>query len=298
MLRLTEIRLPLDHPPEDLKAAIIKRLGIAANDLLDYTLFRRGYDARKRNAIVLVYTVDVAVKNEAALLKKNIPQVAVAPDMSYHMVAQAPQGLAERPVVIGTGPCGIFAGLILAQMGFRPIILERGKAVRERTKDTWALWRQARARSRNPTCSSAKAARARFPTASCTARSRIRSHLGRKVLDRIRQGRRAGRNPVREQAAHRHFPPGRAWWKRCAHTIEALGGEYRFESKCRRIIDDRERTGARRGAGERRTDRRPIMWCWRSATARATRSRCCTSAACTSRPSPSPSAFASSIRNR
>ena len=142
MLRLTEIRLPLDHPEEDLKAAILKRLGIAASDLLDYTLFRRGYDARKRNAIVLVYTVDVAVKNEAALLKKNIPHVTTAPDMSYRVVAQAPQGLSERPVVIGTGPCGLFAGLMLAQMGFRPIILERGKAVRERTKDTWGLWRK------------------------------------------------------------------------------------------------------------------------------------------------------------
>ena len=142
MLRLTEIRLPLDHPEDELKAAILKRLGIATSDLLGYTLFRRGYDARKRNAIVLVYTVDVEVKNEAVLLKKNIPHVTAAPDMSYRVVAQAPQGLSERPVVIGTGPCGIFAGLLLAQMGFRPIILERGKEVRERTKDTWGLWRK------------------------------------------------------------------------------------------------------------------------------------------------------------
>ena len=91
---------------------------------------------------MLVYTVDVEVKHEAALLKKNIPHVTIAPDMSYRMVTQAPQGLSERPVVIGTGPCGLFAGLLLAQMGFRPIILERGKAVRERTQDTWGLWRK------------------------------------------------------------------------------------------------------------------------------------------------------------
>ncbi len=142
MLRLTELRLPLDHPQEDLKTAILKRLGIAASDLGTFTLFRRGYDARKRNAIMLVYTVDAEIRNEAALLKKNIPHVAIAPDMSYRVVAQAPQDLGERPVVIGTGPCGLFAGLLLAQMGFRPIILERGKAVRERTKDTFALWRQ------------------------------------------------------------------------------------------------------------------------------------------------------------
>ena len=142
MLRLTEIRLPLEHPADALSGAILKRLGIAASELLKYTIFRRGYDARKRNAIVLVYTVDAEVKNEGALLKKNIPHVAVAPDMSYRFVAQAPQGLGERPIVIGTGPCGIFAGLLLAQMGFRPIILERGKEVRERTKDTWGLWRK------------------------------------------------------------------------------------------------------------------------------------------------------------
>jgi uncharacterized FAD-dependent dehydrogenase len=144
MLRLTEIRLPLDHPEDDLKTAILKRLGIPASELLNFTLFRRGYDARKRNAIVLVYTVDVEVKDEAALLKrlKNAPNIGIAPDMNYRFVTQAPLGLSERPVVIGTGPCGIFAGLILAQMGFRPIILERGKAVRERTKDTWGLWRE------------------------------------------------------------------------------------------------------------------------------------------------------------
>jgi uncharacterized FAD-dependent dehydrogenase len=103
------------------------------------------------------------------------------PDTSYRFVAHAPANLPRRPIVIGTGPCGLFAGLILAQMGFRPIILDRGKAVRERTKDTWDLWRKASC-IRNPTCSSAKAAPARFPTASCGARSSDPQHHGRKVL--------------------------------------------------------------------------------------------------------------------
>ncbi len=142
MLRLTEIRLPLDHPENQLKAAILQRLGITAGELTGFSIFRRGYDARKKNAIVFVYTLDVEVKDEAALLKKNLPHVAPAPDMNYRYVARAPEGLQERPVVIGLGPCGIFAGLLLAQMGFRPIILERGKEVRERTKDTWGLWRK------------------------------------------------------------------------------------------------------------------------------------------------------------
>ena len=131
MLRLTEIRLPITHAEPELRAAILKRLGIKTEELTAISVFRRGHDARKKNAIMFVYTVDAEVKNEAALLKKNIPHVTVAPDMAYRVVAQAPQDLSERPVVIGTGPCGLFAGLLLAQMGFKPIILERGKEVRD-----------------------------------------------------------------------------------------------------------------------------------------------------------------------
>ncbi|HEU0186483.1 MAG TPA: NAD(P)/FAD-dependent oxidoreductase [Gallionellaceae bacterium] len=144
MLRLTEIKLPLTHTPDELQAAILKRLGIHASELIAHHIFRRGYDARKANNILFVYTLDVEVKNEAALMKrlKTIPHVAQSPDTSYHFVAHAPEGITERPVVIGFGPCGIFAALLLAQMGFRPIVLERGKAVRERTKDTWGLWRK------------------------------------------------------------------------------------------------------------------------------------------------------------
>jgi uncharacterized FAD-dependent dehydrogenase len=142
MLRLTEIRLPLDHSADQLKTAILQRLGINAADLAGYSIYRRGYDARKKKAIVFVYTLDVEVAHEAALLQKKLPHVAPSPDMGYRYVARAPQDLAERPVVIGLGPCGIFAGLLLAQMGFKPIILERGKEVRERTKDTWGLWRK------------------------------------------------------------------------------------------------------------------------------------------------------------
>ncbi|HRF89039.1 MAG TPA: FAD-dependent oxidoreductase, partial [Pseudomonadales bacterium] len=144
MLRLTEIRLPLDHTPEALRAAIVEKLGIADADLLDFSVFKRSYDARSKRNIQLIYIVDVHVKNSAALLQQhqNHPHIKATPDMAYRPVAQAPSALKHRPVVIGMGPCGIFAGLLLAQMGFRPIILERGKAVRERTQDTWKLWRQ------------------------------------------------------------------------------------------------------------------------------------------------------------
>ena len=146
MIRLTGLKLPLDHPPEALTAAIRKRLKIGAEEITGHTVFRRAYDARKPSQIVLLYTLDVSVKNEAVVLKRQRDDKAVGPtpDMTYRPVARAPDDLAMRPVVIGTGPCGLFAALILAEMGFRPLVLERGKAVRERTKDTWDLWRRNR----------------------------------------------------------------------------------------------------------------------------------------------------------
>ena len=145
MIRLTELSLPLDHPADALRAAIVARLGIADADLLDFTVFKRSYDARKKSsAIVFVYIVDVAARDEAAILARlaGDRHVRPAPDTGYHPVAQAPANLRERPVVIGFGPCGLFAALLLAQMGFKPIVLERGRDVRRRTQDTWALWRK------------------------------------------------------------------------------------------------------------------------------------------------------------
>ena len=174
MLRLTELRLPLGHPPEALRAATLARLGLGEADLLDLTVFRRGHDARKPRAIMWVYTLDLAVRDEAAVLARHAGDANIrpAPDTGYKFVARAPEDVA-RPVVIGTGPCGLLAALVLAQMGFRPIILERGKVVRERTKDTWGLWRRGVLIPR-ATCSSARAAPAPSPTASSTARSRTR----------------------------------------------------------------------------------------------------------------------------
>ena len=150
MLRITEIKLPLDHIESALKAAIANRLGIAEADVTDFSIFKRGTDARKREAILFVYTLDVTVKNETGLLKKlkNDKRVSTAPDTSYQFVAHANQNNDKvhkeklRPIVVGFGPAGIFAALILAQSGFKPLVLERGKAVRERTKDTWSMWRK------------------------------------------------------------------------------------------------------------------------------------------------------------
>jgi uncharacterized FAD-dependent dehydrogenase len=149
MLRITELRLPLGHPPEALPTAILARLGIAASALRRHAVFKRSYDARRKTAIVLIYTVDCEVEPEAEVLAahRGDPHIRPAPDMRYRFVATAPvtagaANAGHRPVVVGFGPCGIFAALLLAQMNLRPIVLERGKAVRERTKDTWGLWRQ------------------------------------------------------------------------------------------------------------------------------------------------------------
>src|SRR6478609_5409582 len=137
--------MPLDYTPEALRQAIVKRLAIADGALLDFTLFKRSYDARRKNSgILFICIVDATVSDEAAVLRQcaRDPQVGVAPDTDYHPVARAPAQLRERPLIVGFGPGGLFAALLLAQMGFKPVVLERGREVRRRTQDTWALWRK------------------------------------------------------------------------------------------------------------------------------------------------------------
>jgi uncharacterized FAD-dependent dehydrogenase len=144
MLRLTNIKLDLNHNPEQLRHAILEKLVITSEQLLDFSVFKRGYDARQKSQIQLIYTLDVqtTLNDELLITFENDTQVKKSPDTRYHFVGQAPATIKERPVVIGFGPCGLFVGLLLAQMGFKPIILERGKEVRQRTKDTFGFWRK------------------------------------------------------------------------------------------------------------------------------------------------------------
>lgn len=145
MIRITGLTLPLDTGGEALRSAVVRRLRISSEELLNFTVFKRSYDARKKNsAILFVYIIDAELRDEASVLARfaRDDEIRPAPDTAYHPVGQAPDGLTERPLVVGFGPCGLFAALILAQMGFRPIVLERGRPVRRRTADTWALWRK------------------------------------------------------------------------------------------------------------------------------------------------------------
>jgi uncharacterized FAD-dependent dehydrogenase len=249
MLRLTELKLPLGHEEGALKSAILERLKIEAQDLVGFSVFRRATDARKRTAIALTYTLDLEVANEAALLKRfaNDRNLSRAPDMNYRFVTRAPAGSTVRPVVVGAGPCGLFAGLVLAQMGFRPIILERGKVVRERTKDTWGLWRRS---VLNPESNVqfGEGGAGLFSDGKLHSQIRDPHHHGRKVLTEFVA---AGAPPEILTVGKPHIGTFRLVTivENMRRTIEALGGEYRFESRLEDIEIEEGRDGLRHVRG-------------------------------------------------
>src|SRR3954454_22663268 len=240
MFRLTELKLPLDHAPDALRDAVLARLGIAPDDLLSLTVARRSYDARRRSAIVLVYAVDIAVRDEAAVLARfaGSARIFPTPDTRYRFPVHVAT-LPARPVVIGTGPCGLMAALTLAQMGFRPLILERGKLVRERTKDTWGLWRRG---ILNPESN------VQFGEGGAGTFSDGKLYSG------VKDPRHPGRHVLTEFVAA--GAPEEILWAGKPHIgtfrlvtvvegirakIEALGGEYRFGARVDDIVLDDNR---------------------------------------------------------
>lgn len=248
MLRLTELKLPLDHPADALRAAILRRLELVDGDLLGYSIFKRSYDARKKHALLLIYAIDVEVRNEAALLKKfrDDRHIAPTPDMAYHFVAHAPEPLVERPIVVGFGPCGIFAALVLAQMGFKPIVLERGKAVRERTQDTWALWRK---KVLNPESNVqfGEGGAGTFSDGKLYSQIKDPRHYGRKVLTEFVK---AGAPEEILYVAKPHIGTFRlvGMVEAMRLEIEKLGGEIRFQQRVTDVlIEDGPKGKAIRG---------------------------------------------------
>jgi uncharacterized FAD-dependent dehydrogenase len=243
MIRLTEIKLPLDHDEGALRRAVLARLGV---DDARLHIFRRGYDARRRGAIQLVYTVDVDVADEAAVLQAHAadPQIGPSPDMRYRFVARAPAMLPHRPVVIGAGPCGLFAALTLAQMGFRPIILERGRVVRQRTKDTFALWRRS-VLTPESNVQFGEGGAGTFSDGKLWSGIKDPAHLGRRVLEEFV---RAGAPEEILVSSKPHIGTFRLVTvvESLRASIEALGGEYRFDTRVTELHIGRTQEGARR----------------------------------------------------
>lgn len=261
MLRITELKLPLDHPDEALREAIVQRLGIRDEQLLSFNLFKRSYDARKKNSeLLFIYTIDLQASNEAELLSKfaDDHNIGVAPDVTYKFVGQAPADLQQRPIVVGFGPCGIFAGLLLAQMGFKPIILERGKEVRQRTKDTWGLWRKS---VLNPESNVqfGEGGAGTFSDGKLYSQIKDPNHHGRKVLEEFVK---AGAPDEILYINKPHIGTFRltGMVEQMRQDMIALGAEVRFQEKVTDLlIEDGQLTGVVLESGEQLHSRHVVL---------------------------------------
>ncbi len=261
MLRITELKLPLDHPDEALREAIVQRLGIRDEQLLSFNLFKRSYDARKKNSeLLFIYTIDLKASNEAELLGKfaDDRNIGPAPDVTYKFVGQAPADLQERPIVVGFGPCGIFAGLLLAQMGFKPIILERGKEVRQRTKDTWGLWRKS---VLNPESNVqfGEGGAGTFSDGKLYSQIKDPQHHGRKVLEEFVK---AGAPDEILYINKPHIGTFRltGMVEQMRQDMIAMGAEVRFQEKVTDLlIDDGQLTGVVLESGEQLHSRHVVL---------------------------------------
>ena len=249
MLRITNLRLPLNHDPQALARAVRQRLGLKdAQQLLSTTIFRRAYDARKKAAIELIYTLDCELKDpatEARLLASNDSDLRPSPDTRYRLIASAPIDFAlthPRPVVVGFGPCGLFAALVLAQMGLKPLVLERGRAVRQRTKDTWGLWRQG-VLDPASNVQFGEGGAGTFSDGKLWSQISDPRHLTRKVLQEFVK---AGAPEEILYVSKPHIGTFRlvSMIEKMRAEIESLGGEIRFEQQ---LVDLHIEAGAVRG---------------------------------------------------
>ncbi|HDY85393.1 MAG TPA: hypothetical protein ENH74_06910, partial [Methylophaga sp.] len=241
MLRLTEIKLPLHHTEDELPAAIVDTLGIKHDELLGFSIFKRSYDARKKSNILLIYHLDVTLsdENEKAVLDKFAKQsfVKESPDTSYKFVAQAPADFPaenqDRPIIIGFGPCGILAALVLAQMGLKPIVVERGQAVKQRTQDTWELWQKGKLNTES-NVQFGEGGAGTFSDGKLYSQVKDKQFLGRKVLNEFVK---AGAPEEILMVSKPHIGTFKLvkMVENMRNEIISLGGEIRFDSKVESI---------------------------------------------------------------
>lgn len=256
MLRINELKLPLNHPETALREAILARLGVPGADLVDFTVYKRSYDARKKAAIVLIYSIDAEVRNEAAVLArlKSDQHVMPSPDVDYKFVQVGkPAPGTPRPVVVGTGPCGLFVALVLAQMGLNPIILERGKIVRERTVDTFGFWRKRKLNTES-NVQFGEGGAGTFSDGKLYSQIKDSNHHGRKVLTEFV---RFGAPEEIMYVSKPHIGTFRLvkMVEQMRAEIIRLGGEIRFETRVDDVLVEetggvRQVVGVRLASGE------------------------------------------------
>ena len=251
MLRINELKLPLNHPEPALREAILARLGIQDADLVDFTVYKRSYDARKKAAIVLIYSIDAEVRGEAAVLArlKSDQHVMPSPDVDYKFVqVNKPAPGTPRPVVVGTGPCGLFVALVLAQMGLNPIILERGKIVRERTVDTFGFWRKRKLNTES-NVQFGEGGAGTFSDGKLYSQIKDTNHHGRKVLTEFV---RFGAPEEIMYVSKPHIGTFRLvkMVEQMRAEIIRLGGEIRFETRVDDVLIE-ETGGVRQVVGVR-----------------------------------------------
>ncbi len=241
MLRLSELRLPLDHGPDDLEQAVLRYLKIPRARLLDCQLVKRSVDARRRDRIQLIYSVDVALDGEAALMRRRHGdrRLRPTPDTHYRYVARAPEGIGghseQRPVVVGAGPCGYFAALLLAQMGFRPLLLERGQPVKQRTADTFGFWRRTAGFNPESNAQFGEGGAGTFSDGKLYSQVSDPDHYGCKVLEElVACG--ANREILTQHRPHIGTFKLATVVRGLRAKIEALGGEVRFGSRVDQLL--------------------------------------------------------------